>query len=241
MSPLLALDAVTVERSGRAVLDAVSLALYPGERLAVLGANGAGKTTLLRTLVGLETPRAGTVFAFGGIRRGDRDFREVRAKAGYLFQDPDDQLFCPTVIDDVAFGPRNLGLSEREAAAVARATLARLDLAHLAGRVTHRLSGGEKRLVSLAAVLAMKPEVLLLDEPSNALDETYLARLTAILASLSTTMVIVSHEKSFLGQLATRAILLKDSRVSDALVHRHTHAHHDRHIHGIDDDHRHDA
>ena len=165
----------------------------------------------------------------------------MRAKAGYLFQDPDDQLFCPTVIDDVAFGPRNLGLSEREAAAVARATLARLDLAHLAGRVTHRLSGGEKRLVSLAAVLAMKPEVLLLDEPSNALDETYLARLTAILASLSTTMVIVSHEKSFLGRLATRAILLKDSRVSDALVHRHTHAHHDRHIHGIDDDHRHDA
>lgn len=241
MSPLLSLDRVTVERAGRVVLDGVSLSLFPGERLALLGANGAGKTTLLRTLVGLERPSAGTVFAFGTARASERDFRAVRAKAGYLFQDPDDQLFSPTVIDDVAFGPRNLGLSDREAARVAEATLARLGLAHLASRVTHRLSGGEKRLVSLAAVLAMDPEVLLLDEPSNGLDEAASERLMAILADLTTAMVIVSHEKGFVARLATRAALLKDGRVGDAVIHRHTHAVDDRHIHGFGDDHRHGA
>ena len=241
MTPLLSLDAVTVERSGRTVLEAVSLAVHPGERLALLGANGAGKTTLLRTFIGLESPRSGRVFAFGSLRRAEKDFREVRARAGFLFQDADDQLFCPTVIDDVGFGPRNLGLAEQDAVARAHATLAHLDLSHLAERVTHRLSGGEKRLVSLAAVLAMEPEVLLLDEPSNGLDETYLARLTDILASLSTAMVIVSHERTFLSRLATRAVLLKNGRLADALIHRHPHAHDGRHIHGIDDDHRHDA
>jgi len=241
VSPLLALDKVTVERAGRVVLDRVSLSLFPGERLALLGANGAGKTTLLRTLVGLERPSAGTVFAFGAARERERDFRAVRAKAGYLFQDPDDQLFSPTVIDDVAFGPRNLGLSDREAARVAEATLARLGLAHLASRVTHRLSGGEKRLVSLAAVLAMDPEVLLLDEPSNGLDEVASERLMAILAGLTTAMVIVSHEKGFVARLATRAVLLRDGKVGDALIHRHAHAVDDRHIHGFGDDHRHEA
>ena len=241
MSPLLALDKVTVERAGRVVLDRVSLSLFPGERLALLGANGAGKTTLLRTLVGLERPSAGTVFAFGAPRESERDFRAVRAKAGYLFQDPDDQLFSPTVIDDVAFGPLNLGLSDRAAAAVAEATLARLGLAHLAPRVTHRLSGGEKRLVSLAAVLAMDPEVLLLDEPSNGLDEAASERLMAILAGLTTAMVIVSHEKGFVGRLATRAALLKDGKIGEAVIHRHTHAVDDRHIHGFGDDHRHGA
>ena len=239
MTPLLALDRVTVRRGDRVVLDGVSLVLDPGERLALLGANGAGKTTLLRTLVGLETPVAGAVYAFGAVRKGERDFRAVRAKAGYLFQDPDDQLFSPTVIDDVAFGPLNLGLGEREAKAVAEATLARLGLAHLAERVTHRLSGGEKRFVSLAAVLAMSPDVLLLDEPGNGLDETHAARLLDLLASLPTAMIIVSHDRAVLSRLATRAMLLKDGRLADALMHRHPHTVDGPHIHGLDDDHRH--
>jgi cobalt/nickel transport system ATP-binding protein len=244
LTPFFDLDGITVERAGRVVLDGVSLRLSPGERLAIVGPNGAGKTTLLRTLVGLEKPRSGRLLAFGRERRVEADFREVRALAGFLFQDPDDQLFSPTVIEDVAFGPLNLGRSQSEAVAVAEATLARLRLGHLAARVTHRLSGGEKRLVGLATVLAMEPKVLLLDEPTNALDETHLARLTEILASLEAAMVIVSHDRPFLERLATRATTLKDGRLEPTTLHRHVHVHDHLHIHGLDDDehgHAHDA
>jgi cobalt/nickel transport system ATP-binding protein len=231
MKPLLALDDVTVARSERIILDRVSLTLRAGERLALVGANGAGKTTLLRTLVGLERPASGKVIAFGSVRGCEKDFYEVRARAAYLFQDPDDQLFCPTVLDDVAFGPLNLGLSEQAAEAKARAALERLGLAGIAGRVTHRLSGGEKRLVSLAAVLAMDPDVLLLDEPTNALDDTHFGRLVELLGSLSATMVIVSHDRRFLERLATRAVVLKDGRLSAGTIHRHPHLHDHVHIH----------
>ena len=239
MTPLFDLADVTVERAGRRVLDRVCLRLEAGERLALIGANGAGKTTLLRTLVGLERPTAGRIVAFGAERKIEKDFREVRALAGYLFQDPDDQLFSPTVIEDVAFGPLNLGLAPREATARAEATLERLALSHLARRITHRLSGGEKRLVSLAGVLAMEPRALLLDEPTNALDETHLARLSEILASLDVAMVIVSHDRHFLEHHATRAVALKDGRLAPAALHRHVHVHDHVHIHGVDDEHEH--
>lgn len=240
MTHLFDLEGVTVERGGRRVLDRVDLRLAPGERLAVVGANGAGKTTLLRTLVGLEKPTSGRLTAFGAERRVERDFREVRALAGYLFQDPDDQLFSPTVIEDVAFGPLNLGLSQAAAVARAEATLDRLGLAPLARRATHRLSGGEKRLVSLAAVLAMEPRALLLDEPTNALDETRLAALISILSGLDTAMVIVSHDRLFLERLAGRTVVLADGRITPASLHRHVHVHDHVHIHGLDAEHRHD-
>jgi cobalt/nickel transport system ATP-binding protein len=230
---------VTVRRADRLVLDRVSLRLEPGERLALVGANGAGKTTLLRTLVGLERPVAGRLVAFGAERRAERDFREVRARAGFLFQDPDDQLLAPTVLEDVAFGPLNLGATPAEAVARAEAALAGLGLEPLARRITHRLSGGEKRLVGLAGVLAMRPDALLLDEPTNALDETHVARLGAALAGLDVAMVIVSHDRHFLERLATRAVLLKDARLSPAALHRHVHVHDHVHIHGIDAEHEH--
>lgn len=239
MNALLDLRNVSVSRAGRLVLDGVSLSLAAGERLALLGANGAGKTTLLRTLVGLETLQSGAVVALGAIRRKERDFREVRQRIAYLFQDADDQLFCPTVIEDVAFGPLNLGASPREAEAKARATLDRLGLGNLAARVTHRLSGGEKRLVSLAAVLSMDPDALLLDEPTNGLDEGHLARLLEILGSLSTAMIVVSHDRSILERLCTRAVMLKEGRLAPAIVHRHVHAHDHLHIHGLDEEHAH--
>jgi cobalt/nickel transport system ATP-binding protein len=239
VSILFELDDVTVERAGRPVLDRVSMTLMAGARLALVGAIGAGKTTLLRTMVGLEAPTMGRIVAFGAERRVEKDFHEVRVRTGFLFQHPDDQLFSPTVIEDVAFGPLNLGLTRAAAVARAEATLERVGLSHLAGRITHHLSGGEKRLVSLATVLAMEPQVLLLDEPTNALDDAHLARLIDILAGLHVAMVIVSHDRIFVERLATRAVLLKDGHLTPTHLHRHVHTHDHIHIHGIDADHEH--
>jgi len=233
MSPLFLLESLSVTRGGRTVLDRLSLRLDPGERLALVGANGAGKTTLLRTLVGLERPTAGTLTAFGAPRRRERDFHEVRRRAGLLFQDPDDQLFAPTVIEDVAFGPLNLGLPPEAARQRAEDTLARFGLAALRDRITHHLSGGEKRLVSLAALLAMRPEVLLLDEPGNALDRDHGSRLEEVLASLDLAMVIVSHDDRLLARLATRAVVLRDGALIPASLHHHVHQHDHFHWHEL--------
>lgn len=195
------------------VLDSADFVLEPGERVALLGPNGAGKTTLLHLMVGLLRPQAGQVEAFGRARRGEHDFHTVRQRAGLLFQDPDDQLFCATVLDDVAFGPLNLGRPPAEARRVALNTLAGLDLADYPERITHHLSGGEKRMVSLAAVLAMSPEVLLLDEPSNALDDAARTRLLDTLATLPQAMVIVSHDAGLVDRLATRRVWLEEGRL----------------------------
>ncbi|CUU42547.1 Cobalt import ATP-binding protein CbiO [Blastochloris viridis] len=195
------------------VLSGADLALATGERLCLEGANGAGKSTLLQILVGLLLPQVGTVVAFGRERRAERDFHEVRCRAGLVFQDPDDQLFCPTVAEDVAFGPLNTGHSRGEAAAIVARVLDELRLSHLRDRVTHKLSGGEKRLVTLAAVLAMEPQVLLLDEPTNALDEPTRERLIGILHGLPQAMIIVSHDPLFRRSVATRSVRLIEGRV----------------------------
>lgn len=221
MKAVVALDHVTVARGGRCVLEDVSLTLHESERLALVGANGAGKTTLLRTIVGLEVATGGTIMVCDVQCRTERDFRKVRTRAAYLFQDPDDQLFCPTVIDDVAFGPMNLGLSRDDALSRARTLLADLNLKHLAECITHRLSDGEKRMVSLASVLAMRPTVLLLDEPTNALDESHARRMIEILAMQSAAMIIVSHDWALLERLSDRVVALRDGRVSAAVMHRH--------------------
>ncbi len=207
--PLLSLQGICFSYGrGRQVLDGLTLELMPGERLALMGSNGSGKTTLLRIIVGLLRPSAGTLRAFGRVRRREEDFREVRRRAGLLFQDPEDQLFCPTVAEDVAFGPLNLGMSRDDAMSTVSETLAELGLAGYEDRITYRLSGGEKRLVSLAAVLAMRPEVLLLDEPANELDEAHTRQFLDILARLPQAVVIVSHNRGLLRSVATRGVLL---------------------------------
>jgi cobalt/nickel transport system ATP-binding protein len=223
------------------VLRAVDLRLAPGERVALVGPNGAGKTTLLHLLVGLERPDCGEVVAFGRTRRVEADFHDVRARVGLVFQDPDDQLFCPTVLEDVAFGPLNLGASQRQARAKAEATLKTLGLDGFGSRITSRLSGGEKRLVALATVLAMEPEVLLLDEPTNGLDAASEERLMAHLELLPQAMLIVSHDHRLLLRLTHRALALIDGHLTDAVLHRHAHWREDWHLHaeGLTQDHTH--
>ncbi len=213
------------------MLEGVDLVLHRGERVALVGPNGSGKTSLLHLLVGLHRAAHGTVRTFGTVRRSEADFREVRRRVGLLFQDSDDQLFCPTVLEDVAFGPLNLGIDAVEARSIAESTLADLGLDGFGDRVTHRLSSGEKRLVALAAVLAMRPEVLLLDEPTNGLDEATEQRLVGHLAGLDQAMIFVSHDRSLVGRLATRAVLLRDRRVLAAAIHAHPHTHTHAHVH----------
>ena len=151
---------------------------------------------------------------FGAERQSEADFHEVRRRVGLVFQDADDQLFCPTVAEDVAFGPLNLGKSQDEALAVVDRVLGNLDLMHLRDRITHKLSGGEKRLVTLASVLAMEPDVLLLDEPTNALDVRNEARLLEILQGLPQAILLVSHSPAFRSALAPEALELREGQLA---------------------------
>jgi len=201
--------------SGRVVFDALNFTIQSGDRVGLTGANGSGKTSLLHLIVGLVAPSSGEVRCFGTPRRGDADFHEVRRRVGLLFQDSDDQLFCPTVGEDIAFGPLNLGVSEREASARVRASLDAVGLAGYEERITYKLSGGEKRLVAIATVLAMEPDVLLLDEPLTGLDEAHEQRVTEVLKSLSQTMLVVSHDRAFLSQVTSRQIKLANGALSE--------------------------
>jgi cobalt/nickel transport system ATP-binding protein len=198
------------------VLRGVDLDLAAGERVGLTGPNGSGKTTLLHLIVGLLKPTSGEIMAFGGPRRQERDFVEVRARAGLLFQDPEDQLFCPTVEEDVAFGPLNLGMPRDRVEETVAETLDNLGLAGYEERITYKLSGGEKRLVSLATVLAMQPDVLLLDEPTNGLDEEHRERLLTILDSLPHAALIASHDRELLRATTTREAHLSGGRIDRA-------------------------
>ena len=231
MTPLIALDDLTVARAGQVVLTGVDFSVAAGDRLALIGANGAGKTTLLRTIVGLERPAGGRISLFGEACADERQFRRYRPRIGFLFQDSDDQLFCPTVLEDVSFGPLNIGCSEAQSLERARSALEDLSIGHLADRISHRLSGGEKRLVCLAGLLAMRPDVLMLDEPTNGIDAENGQLLLAALTAFKGAMLLVSHDLAFVSQLATRAMVVRHGRLLPAEIHDHAHVHHHRHVH----------
>jgi len=213
---------------GPPVLRDLDFRLYAGDRVGVIAPNGSGKTTLFHLIVGLIKPLSGRMKIFGKEVREEKDFTEVRGRIGLLFQDADDQLFSPTVLEDVAFGPLNLGKSKEEAAAIASRTLASLGLNGFEDRITFKLSGGEKRLVSLATVLAMEPEVLLLDEPANGLDVKTRAALITILRGLNLSYILISHEMDFLSATTTTIYTMEEGRIlldQEAHIHQHLHAH----------------
>ena len=204
---------------GREALAGVDLRIAPGERVALLGPNGAGKTTLVLHLNGVLTAGSGSVTVSGTTVAKDT-LREVRRRVGIVFQDPDDQLFMPTVAQDVAFGPANFGVRGDELTARVAAALAAVDMAEHAERAPSHLSGGQRRRVALATVLACDPDVLVLDEPSANLDPVARRELAQTLATPPTTMLLVTHDLPYAAQLCTRAVVLDAGRVvADGDVH----------------------
>jgi cobalt/nickel transport system ATP-binding protein len=198
----------------RYILDGVGFEVHGGDRIGLIGPNGSGKTTLCHIIMGLLKPESGDVEIFGKIRREERDFEDIRGRIGFLFQDADDQLFCPTVLEDVAFGPLNLGKSPEEAKAIVRRTLRSLKLEGFEERITYQLSGGEKRLVSLATVLAMEPELLILDEPTTGLDEDTSERLAEILQDSDLPYVLISHDKEFVRQTTNAVYCIRNGKIA---------------------------
>ena len=197
----------------RYILDGVNLRVQRGDRIGLVGPNGSGKTTLCHIIMGLLKPESGDVEIFGKIRREDADFVDVRGRIGFLFQDADDQLFCPTVLEDVAFGPLNLGKTLEEATVIVRHTLRSLQLNGFEDRITYQLSGGEKRLVSLATVLAMEPEILILDEPTTGLDEETSERLVEILRTSELPYILISHDKEFVRKTTNSVYQIRDGKI----------------------------
>jgi cobalt/nickel transport system ATP-binding protein len=193
-------------------LSGLDLDVAHGERIAVLGPNGAGKTTLMLHLNGLLTGDGALEVA--GVRVGDgADLRLLRARVGLVFQDPDDQLFMPTVREDVAFGPLNLGLPRAEVLARVDEALAAVRMEHVADRAPHQLSLGQRRRVAIATVLAMRPSLLVLDEPSANLDPRTRRELIELLDEVERTMLVVTHDLPLAARLCERAVILSAGRI----------------------------
>jgi cobalt transport protein ATP-binding subunit len=197
---------------GHQALFGVDLRIQPGERVALLGPNGAGKTTLVLHLNGVLRGGTGRI-EVAGLRVDDRNLREIRRRVGIVFQDPDDQLFMPTVREDVAFGPANFGLRGDELAARVRGALDAVGMSGHADRTPLHLSGGQRRRVALATVLACDPEILVLDEPSANLEPVARRELAEVLLGLGRTMLMVTHDLPYALQLCPRSLIIDDGIV----------------------------
>jgi cobalt/nickel transport system ATP-binding protein len=197
---------------GHQALFGVDLHVHRGERVALLGPNGAGKTTLVLHLNGILTAGAGSV-AVSGLPVTKENVPEIRRRVGIVFQDPDDQLFMGTVRADVGFGPANLGLSGAALEARVQSALEQVGMADYADRPPHHLSFGQRRRVAVATVLAMEPEILVLDEPSSNLDPASRRELADILRSLDVTVLMVTHDLPYALELCPRSVVLSDGHV----------------------------
>jgi cobalt/nickel transport system ATP-binding protein len=194
---------------GHQALYGIDLSLERGERVALLGPNGAGKTTLVLHLNGILEPGQGTV-EVSGMPVSKQNLAEVRRRVGLVFQDPDDQLFMPTVADDVAFGPANAGLRGAELEGRVAEALEQVGMSDYAQRPPHHLSFGQRRRVAVATVLAMRPEILVLDEPSSNLDPASRRELADILLGLDITVLMVTHDLPYALELCPRSVVLSE-------------------------------
>lgn len=197
---------------GTPALQDIELHIHPGERVALLGPNGAGKTTLILHMNGIHMPQRGSIAVSGLVLTSD-NVMEIRRRVGLVFQDPDDQLFMPTVQDDVEFGPRNLGFEGEELAKKVRVALETMDVADLNTRPPNHLSFGQKRRVAIAGVLAMEPEILVLDEPTSNLDPASRRELANALKRLKTTQLVVTHDLPFAYEMCERTIIMDEGQI----------------------------
>lgn len=197
---------------GNRALTGISINIETGDTVAVVGANGAGKSTLLALLIGILEAQEGQIEIEGiPVRKNNLD--EIRKKVGFVFQNPDDQLFMPRVYDDIAFGPRNFGFPSDEVSEMVEKAISTMKIEHLRNRAPHRLSGGEKRNVAIATVLAMEPQILLLDEPNSFLDPKNRRNLIQALAELPHTKIIATHDLDMAWELCDRVIILREGEV----------------------------
>ena len=191
----------------------LSLSLNLGEHVALLGANGAGKTSLFLAMVGILEVETGTI-EIENVQLSKKTIQEVRKQIGLVFQNPDDQLFMPLIYDDVAFGCRNLGMSEEQVKSTVTETLNRLQIGHLVNRSSLKLSGGEKRMAAIASVLAMDPKVMLLDEPTAFLDPQARRALIQALKGMEQAKIIATHDLAFAKETCERIVILKEGRIA---------------------------
>lgn len=198
---------------GHKAINGMSFCIYHGESVGIIGANGAGKSTLLMLLLGLLFPGGGEVLV-GDVHVTKKTLPMIRQRLGMVFQDPEDQLFMNTVYDDVAFGPRNYKLDEKEVESRVMQALELVGIAHLKDRAPFKLSGGEKRGAAIAAVLSMQPDVLIMDEPTSALDPKSRRRVMGLLKSFQHTKIITSHDLDMVLEVCTRVLVVKDGRIA---------------------------
>lgn len=204
-------DLTYIYPDGKKALENINLKIIAGEKVVILGANGAGKSTLLLHLNGLL--RGSGKVTIAGIEIGPKNLKEIRRKVGMVFQNPDDQLFCPTVYDDIAFGLRNLGFDENLAGRLVKKALHEVGLDGFDERSAHHLSFGQKRRTAIATVLAMAPEIIVLDEPTSNLDPKGKRRIKELLKKIGGTQVIVTHDLLNAAELAERVVVLAEGRV----------------------------
>ncbi len=219
--------------SRQAVFTSLDFRLDKNQRLGLIGPNGQGKTTFLHICLGLFSPQRGRVLFKGTEVRTRHELRRLRRDIGLVFQNPEDQLFCPTVLEDVAFGPLNLGLTPAQARERAAEVLDMVGLSGFEKRITHKLSGGEKKLLSLATILAMQPRALLLDEPTAGLDPETREKVIRIIKKLDLGLLIVSHDWDFLYQTTAELKTLEQGKLirrDRDVLHRHVHYHPSGHV-----------
>jgi len=215
MEMIIKLENISFSYPERGVIfEDLNFEINKGDRIGIKGANGSGKTTLLYIIVGLLKPQKGNVIIFGKNMEKESDFYEVRKKIGFLFQDSDDQLFSPTVEEDIAFGPLNLRIERKKVEEIVERTIRELGIENLRKRITGTLSYGEKRIVAIATIFSMEPEILLLDEPTTGLDEDTEKRIKEILISKKDiTFCIVSHEINFMKDICNKIYLLEKGKL----------------------------
>lgn len=226
MSCSINLKNISYKKDDKFLFENINLNLGHKEKIAVIGQNGVGKSTLLKIIAGLKEPTTAEIELFHNPIKTKKDFEKYRDKIGYLPQDVSSFFLCITVIEDIMFSLRTLGIKKDEAYKKSLEILKSLDILHLENRVIYELSGGEQKIVALAGILVKEPKILLLDEPTNALDDESEKKVLNILNSIEKSMIIVSHHKSFIQKLVSKIYKLENKTLKEESIGTHSYTQH---------------